>query len=463
MGRAAAGRVREHGDLHMKRFFRYGIIGLVVLAVVVVAVSWMLHRGDRQTVQYRTAPVKRGDLASTIGATGTVEPEEVVDVGAQVAGRIVSFGKDQSGKTIDYGSVVETGSVLAQIDDALYAADVGSARAQVEEARAAVVRAEADLTQYEAKLFQAERDWARAKKLGPSEALSQSDFDAAQSAYEVARANVGVGKAAIAQARSTVVQAEAVLKRAQQNLDYCTIISPVRGVIIDRRVNIGQTVVSSLNAPSLFLIAKDLKRMQVWIAVNEADIGNIHPGQPVNFTVDAYPGEAFQGEVGKIRLNATMTQNVVTYTVEVITDNSSGKLLPYLTANAKFLLNERHDVLMVPNAALRWGRDSEQAAGEGKDKPGAGSGGKGVPPQAAAGESEQKEYGRGVVWVPDGPSVKPLVVRVGLSDGNMSEVRSEELKEGMQVVVGEQPRGTSGAQSASSPFTPQLFRGGRPH
>ena len=178
--------------------------------------------------------------------------------------------------------------------------------------------------------------------------------------YEIAQANVAVGEAAIVQSRNAVAQAQATLQRGQRNLSYCTIKSPVKGVIIDRRVNIGQTVVSSLNAPSLFLIAKDLKRMQVWVSVNEADVGSIHPGQPVSFTVDAYPGKIFRGEVGKIRLNATMTQNVVTYTVEVITDNSSGKLLPYLTANAQFELSQHNNVLLVPNAALRWCPQPEQ-------------------------------------------------------------------------------------------------------
>ena len=145
---------------------------------------------------------------------------------------------------------------------------------------------------------------------------------------------------------------------------YCTIKSPVKGVIIDRRVNIGQTVVASLNAPSLFLIAKDLKRMQVWVAVNEADIGKIQPGLPVSFTVDAFPGETFRGEVGKVRLNASMTQNVITYTVEVITDNSNGRLLPYLTANVQFELSRLSGVLLAPNAALRWTPPAEQVAPE---------------------------------------------------------------------------------------------------
>ena len=252
--------------------------------------------------------------------------------------------------------------VLARIDDSLFAAEVSQAKAQLAQSRANVQRAEADLGQLKAKLIQAESDWLRAQKLGPSEALSQSDFDAARSNYDVARANLKVGQAALRQTKEAVAQSEAVLKKANQNLDYCTIRSPVKGVIIDRRVNIGQTVVASLSAPSLFLIAKDLKRMQIWVAVNEADIGNIRVGQPVSFTVDAFPRDTFAGTVGKVRLNATMTQNVVTYTVEVITDNSDGKLMPYLTANVKFLLATRQNVLLVPNAALRWFPQPDQIA-----------------------------------------------------------------------------------------------------
>ena len=307
----------------MSRSAKRILIGIILLAVLAGgAAVWYLQRNYGQTVAYRTAPVKRGDLLVSISATGTVEPEEVIDVGAQIAGQILSFGKDAAGKTVDYGSVVEAGTVLAQIDDSLYAADAAQAEAQVQAGRASVQRAEADLEQLQAKLYQAERDWERAQKLGPSEALAEASYDAYQSAYETAKANVAVGQAAILQARAGLAQAEAVLRRAQRNLGYCTINSPVKGVIIDRRVNIGQTVVASLNAPSLFLIAKDLRRMQVWVAVNEADIGKIHPGQPVTFTVDAFPGETFRGEVGKVRLNASMTQNVVTYTVEVVTDNS---------------------------------------------------------------------------------------------------------------------------------------------
>ena len=365
-----------------------GALVLAVVAVLTFAGSWFLARGNKDIISFRTVPVTQGDLLATISATGTVEPEELVDVGAQVAGKILSFGKDVAGKMVDYGSMVEEGTILAQIDDALYAADVAQTKAQLEQAKAGVVRAEADLGQLQAKLVQAERDWNRAKKLGPSDALSQSDYDAALSAHDVAKANVAVGKAAIAQATSSVAQATATLRRAQQNLDYCTIKSPVRGVIIDRRVNIGQTVVASLSAPSLFLIAKDLKRLQVWVAVNEADIGSISPGQPVTFTVDAFPGQVFQGQVGKMRLNATMTQNVVTYTVEVVTDNSDGKLLPYLTANVRFIVSNRTGVLLVPNTALRWTPTAEQMAASnagktGKKPPGEGASGSGPPARPA--------------------------------------------------------------------------------
>jgi len=442
---------------------RVGIMILVVvgLALIVGAGMWWVRSKRAKDPTFHTVAVKRGDLMATISATGTLEPEAAVDIGAQVAGVIIAFGKDKRGKDIDWGSVVEKGTVLAKIDDSLYAAAVETAKAQLQQAIANKVSADANVLQMKAKLLQAQQDWGRAQRLGPSDALAQSAYDQYQANYEVAKANLAAAEATVEQTKAAVAQAKANLDTAQINLDYCTIKSPVKGVIVDRRVNIGQTVVSSLSAPSLFLIARDLKRIQAWVSVNEADVGSIFQGQPVTFTVDAYPGRVFKGQVGQVRLNATMTQNVVTYTVEVDTNNDDGKLLPYLTTNAQFTIGRRQGVLLVPNAALRWTPKPNQIAPEAgqtarvpgvssiRDS-GGGSGAVGAPRV------------HGTIWVEQGEFVRPVHVDVGLTDGTSTEVEGKDLTEGMRVVVGEATREVAGGPSAErSPFTPQIGRGPR--
>jgi len=444
----------------VRRRIAITILVLVGLVMIGGAGIWLFKsRVDRGSV-FRTALVKRGDLVATISATGTVEPEEVVDVGAQVGGIIRSFGKDKNGKTIDYGSVVQAGMVLAKIDDSLYSAAVETATAQLNQAAANRISADANVLQMKAKLLQAQQDWDRAQKLGPSDALAQSAYDQYKANYEVAKANLAAAEAAVEQTKAAVAQAEASLDTALFNLGYCTIKTPVNGTIIDRRVNIGQTVVSSLSAPSLFLIAKDLKRIQVWVSVNEADIGNISRDQPVTFTVDALPGQVFEGRVGKIRLNATMSQNVVTYTVEVNTDNKDGKLLPYLTANAKFRIGFRQGVLLVPNAALRWTPRPNQIAPETRQTAHAHSASQKRNGGTRSG-SAGKEQKRGIIWIEQGAFVRAVHVKNGLTDGTMTEVEGEDLTEGISVVVGEHTRETAtGLTTAErSPFTPQLGRG----
>jgi HlyD family secretion protein len=446
--------------MNVKRFVKWAAVLLAAVALIGATAVWYRSRSDEGVAAYRTTAVTRGDLLVTISATGTLEPEEVVDVGAQVAGQILSFGRDVNGHTVDYGSQVADGTVLARIDDSLYAAEAANAQAQVQSAQAGLQRAQADLEQYQAKLHQAERDWQRAEKLGPSEALAQASYDAYRSAYETAKANVAVGKAAILQARADLAQAQAVLTRARRNLGYCTITSPVKGVIIDRRVNIGQTVVASLNAPSLFLIAKDLTRMQVWVAVNEADIGKIHPGQPVSFTVDAFSGQTFRGTVGKIRLNASMTQNVVTYTVEIVTENKDGRLLPYLTANVQFELQHVEGVLRVPNAALRWKPQADQVAPRFSEAlpPTAQSGSS--PVRAPRSETMSEPAGDGshrrTLWTLDGTHVRPIRVRAGASDGILTEVEGEGLMEGLPVVTGLKTPDSEAGSDARNPFAPQF-------
>ena len=449
---------------------------LFLVIILLTAFKFFTGAGKKTSATFNTAEVKQSSLIATISATGTVEPEEVIDVGAQVAGRITAFGKDKNGKSVDYGSEVEAGMILAQIDDATYKVDSAQVAAQLKLAEAQVAAQSANLEQLKAKLDQASRDWDRAKKIGPSDAMAKSAYDSYRSAYEIAKANVTAGEASVKQAEAQVAQVKAQQIRTELNLGYCIIKSPVDGVIIDRRVNIGQTVVASLNAPSLFLIAKDLKKMAVWIAVNEADIGNIKPGQEVTFTVDAYPSEVFHGTVGKVRLNATMTQNVVTYTVEVKTDNQNGRLLPYLTANAKFIIDRKEDVLAVPNAALRYtpaaGRISPEARKMAGLKHGKGKGQENGEHSGWKRKEEgqnSSESPRTTVWVQDGDYAKPVRIHTGITDGSMTEIKGDELPEGTQVIVSEalpatKEQGFSGSgqsQGTTNPFAPQFPGRGR--
>jgi HlyD family secretion protein len=437
---------------------------LVLVGAAAGGAAWLgvLDRGGERA-SFRTAAVERGDVVVTVGATGTLEPEEVIDVGAQVVGRVQEFGPDPRGETdpkftdkrIDYGSPVDEGTVLARIDPRIY-------KAQYDQAKAALDRAEADLLQLEAKEVQTKVEWDRAQRLHdmtvndraaaggdavrspglPIQAISNSDYILAQANYEVAKANVAVGKAVIEQQRGT-------LFLAKTNLDYTVIASPVKGTIIDRRVNIGQTVVSSMNAPSLFLLAKDLRRMEVWASVNEADIGQLKTGTPVSFTVDAFPGDVFHGKVEQIRLNASMTQNVVTYTVVVSVENEDLKLLPYLTADVKFEINRRDGVLRVPNAALRFQPRPDQVAGA---LPAAAADKKGARPSANAAPRQA------ILWVERQGRLAPFEVTAGLSDGAFTEVSGPEVTEGLAVVIGENLAAST--DQVNNPFAPK-FRGGK--
>jgi HlyD family secretion protein len=385
---------------------------------------WYWTDQGGQSVSYRTVTIKRGDLRSTIDATGTLEPEEVVDVGAQVAGLIESFGTDPQNatKAVTFGTRVEKGTVLARLDSALF-------KARVDQARGRVAKAKADIEQARAKFRQAERELDRAKKLIARRSTPQQEFDADVADYESAQATLSLSE-------SELLVAEADLEEATVNLGYTTIRSPVTGVVLDRRINIGQTVVASLNAPSLFLIAKDLSRLEIWASVNETDIGSIHEGQNVQFTVGTLPREAFAGKVEKIRLNASISQNVVTYTVVISVDNSSGRLLPYLTARVNFEVEKRENVLLVPSAALRWRPRAQDLVPEvrGAFAP--------ALPQApengeAARQKPPSDDGRkGVLWVQRGDFVAPLQVVVGLSDGFSTEVSGQGLAEGALIVVG---------------------------
>jgi HlyD family secretion protein len=466
----------EHVDFEAEsNFMRVVLIILIIVALAAGGAAYYTsHATANSATVFRVAPIEQGDICYTISATGTVEPEDLIDVGTQVAGLITKFGTDSQGKTVDFNSVVEKDSVLAYIDQTSY-------QAALDQAKATLAKSEADLLQYDAKFIQTEQEWNRAKKLLPTNAISETDYDTAFANYKVAEAAVAVAKAVIDQNK-------AALSTAQTNFDYTIIHSPVRGTIVARRVNIGQTVVASLSAPSLFLIAKDLRRMQVWAAVNEADIGRIKVDMPVHFTADSYPGETFRGKVTQIRMNATMTSNVVTYMVVITTDNSSGKLLPYMTASVLFEVDEHKDVYMVPNAALRWKPQvsqiapdtntsatnaSETASNNGKEEsaspataePSNASTGSGsattasatTPVTASTTETttKQPEYKR--LWVADGALVRPLDVEIGLTDGIKTEIKGDHVQKGIRVVIGTGAGDEEETQAASSSGTTNPF------
>jgi HlyD family secretion protein len=450
----------------MRTWIKQTAAAVIGLGVLGTAAAWFLQQGTGQSVSFETANVTRGNILVRIAASGTLEPEEVVDVGARISGQIQSFGKDVDGKTVDYGSTVAQGAVIAKIDDSLYQADAAQAEAQVASAKAGVQRAEADLGQFQAKFNEAAAQWKRAQKLVAANALAEIEYITYQSAYEAAKANVAVGEAAILQAKASRTQAEKNLWRAERNLEYCTITSPVAGTVIDRRVSIGQTVAAGLNTPSLFLIAKDLKRMQVWVSVNEADIERVYPGQPVMFTVDALPDETFRGDVYRIRPNASMTQNVVTFTVEISTDNTASRLRPYLTANVRFEVNARDNVLQVPASALAWVPTTDQVAPEYRQGPAMNRSTHPGEPSADPSPSTQPSAGGSaamtpsVLWVVQGRYVRPVPVLAGLSDGVNVEVVGQGLSENVEVVTGVRESAAEG--DVGNPFTPKPPKGFKP-
>jgi HlyD family secretion protein len=439
----------------MKKLMRLLILLIPVGAIGVFGWWFFYARGEQKSI-FLTAKVERGELSTTINATGTIEPEQVIDIGAQVLGMIKEFGRDPKNteKFIDYGSHVEPGTVLARIDESLYRAAVEQASSNFRLAEANLRLAEANLYSMKSKLEQTRRDWERIQPLKTKGAISDADYDTAKNAYETAEAAVHGAEASVEAAKGSVEVNRAALKTAQINLDYCTIVAPVKGVIVDRRVNIGQTVVASLSAPSLFLLAKDLTRLQVWASVNEADIGQIHPGQSVTFRVAAFPNERFRGTVVQIRLNATMTQNVVTYTVVVGVDNTNERLLPYMTANLDFQIEHRDSALRLSSAAFRWQPAPHQIAPVFRGDSVASAPVQPLASAAHSAEGGKGDYGR--VWVPDGFYVRPIDVRVGITDGALTEIVGGELEEGTVVVVGEAEANSSA--NASNPFAPQLPR-----
>jgi HlyD family secretion protein len=355
---------------------------------------------------------------------------------------------------VDFNAKVTTGQKLAELDPLIY-------EAQRNQAKAALSCARANLSLSEAKLKQAARDWKRAESLGPAKAISDADYDQAKAVYEAAQASVAVSQA-------TIEQSTAALKLAETNLGYTVIRSPVDGVVVDRKVDPGQTVASQFQTPVMFVVAPDLeKKIYVYASVDEADIGLIREAkkrsEPVTFTVDAYPKDVFEGKIAQVRLNPTTIQNVVTYTVVVESPNSDLKLLPGMTANLSFQVEKRVGVLKIPNAALRFHPKLEQVCqrdraiveGESDDaQADAGGNSANVESKAGSSRASSRNHDQRYVWIAEDGLLGAVKVVTGLSDKSSTELVSGNLVESQEVVVGAQTASTSSTKTSSSPSPP---------
>lgn len=416
-------------------------IWIIVLVVIALAVGgWFIFRTkEAAKVEWKTAKVEKGDITVTVTATGTLSAVTTVQVGTQVSGTISKI-------LADFNSVVREGQVIALLDTTYLSAAVQDASATLERARIQV--------------NQTKRDFDREKILFDEKVVAQADYDAALSAYETA----------VSSARS----AEANLNRARINLRYATITAPISGVIVSRNVDVGQTVAASFNTPTLFTIANDLTKMQVQASIDEADIGKILVGQEVTFTVDAYDNQTFSGVVRQVRLQPTVVQNVVNYTVIIDVPNPDMKLLPGMTANLTVKISEADSVLKVPNVALRFTPPQEYLDEMMKNLPDSVRQKKaqwqqrrqqGISQGMSSGSSERRHNGgngqKGTLWVLENGALKPVHIKTGLTDGSYVQVESEKIAEGMEVVTGQLAQPTSKTQTQQNPFGPQMPGGRR--
>jgi HlyD family secretion protein len=458
------------------------LIPAAIVVVVLLLFWWYKHKQASGDTTFRTGTVETGNIQQTVSSTGTLSAVKTVQVGTQVSGQVAA-------EFADFNDQVKKGQLLARIDPTLQQQAVRDAQAQLEKAQA--------------QLSQAQQEYNRNAPLAQQKFISASEF----STFQVNRS------VAIA----TVKSAQVTLDKARQNLSYTNIYAPINGVVVERNVDVGQTVAASLSAPQLFLIAQDLSQMQILAAVDESDIAAIKAGQAVKFSVQAYPNQTFSGTVNEVRLQSKLQDNVVSYTVVVLVDNTNGKLLPGMTATVEFITGAANNVLTVPNAALRFtptpedlkasglpptaGKDTTRrargaggfggstqvgggggaaggaaggvaggAAGGGAARAGggAGAGGAAGATGGAAGASGRTRRagggfgGFGTIWILDSnKKLKPIRVRIGLTDGQRTQVTGKDLAAGMQVVIGESsPTTAAPAAQSTNPLTPQ--RGGGP-
>ncbi len=440
----------------LKRFLILTVIGGIGYGAYVPVSAFLKQR---RQVTYREEPVARGGIVEVVNSTGTIEPVRKVLVGAIVSGPILKVHAD-------FNDEVETDDLLAEIDPRLYEATYDRDMASLERDLAAVRSAKAtlnsqraDVDRIQALLDQAARDYRRAQQLRDKDPrfISQAEMDQYKYSAESLKQQKKVAEAAVLQAEASVEQAQAAvsqsrgnLKNSKTNLEYTKIYPPVPGIIIDRKVDDGASLASAFQAPELFIIAPRMREeMYVYASVDEADIGLIRraqaKGQPVQFTVDAYPDDLFEGTIKEIRRNATTTQNVVTYPVVVSTTNPDLKLFPGMTANLSFQIAKVDGVLKIPNGALRFYPEREQVhpndrpildGAERVIDPDEEQSTQSAVPSASERAAARKNSKRRHVWVQQGQFLRAIEVWTGLSDSKFTELAEGELSEGQKLVTG---------------------------
>jgi HlyD family secretion protein len=371
------------------------LLSLLLLAALLWGVRWCRRGDDAASAPgHDIAKIERGELVASVSATGTLSPLITVQVGSQVSGAIHRLHAD-------FNVRVRKGDLIAEVEPSLFEAEVAQAEANLQSAEAALGKAEVDVRDKK-------RQLDRLLKLQEDRVVSDSDLDAARFAHDAARMGQKAAEAAVGQRR-------AELERALVNLAHTKIYAPIDGVVISRDVDVGQTLAASLQAPTLFIIAQDLAQMQIETEVDEAFIGRIREGQPVSFRVFAYPDRVFEGRLAQVRLNPKVESGVVMYNCIIHVGNPDLALKPGMTATVTVEVERRGSILKVPNAALRY-----------------------VPeplPEGAEQLREELRRGEAILWSPDRSGLRPLKVRTGLVGEEMTEVRGEDVAEGMEIAV----------------------------
>jgi len=406
-------------------------------AAVVVAVAAGTYYYDDDAAAnappVTTAEVTRGDIVSTVEASGTLEAVTTVQVGTQVSGAIKKLNAD-------FNSRVHKGDVIAELDPSLFETQVAQEQATVQRLKSEAERARVQSEDAQTKL-------QRARELSARQLIARSDLDAAES-------TAGAAEAAVKSAAAQITQAQASLNQAQVNLSHTIIRAPIDGIVIARNVDVGQTVAASMQAPTLFVIAQDLTEMHVNASVDESDIGKVQPGQPVRFRVDAYPSETFAGTISQVRLQPVVEQNVVSYVTVIDVANKQQKLKPGMTAAVTIETGRASDVLKVPTSALRFQPDSAVFAKLGQ----ATKATKDTKDTKSQGRSGDRSSDRRAVWVLEGGRLTRVPVKAGLSDGAQTEITGD-LNPGVHVATG--LTSSNDETPTSAPRSPLLPTGRR--